>query len=225
MGGIFAATFAEEVGDFVAVGAVEAGHVFDEAEDWDIHGAGHGGGFAGVEEGDFLRGGDDDDTVKAGDELHNAEGFVAGTGWEIDDEVVECAPIDFREEFTDHAHFERTAPNDRGVRRLEEEFHGDGEDVEGTEDGFESGVAADHAGAFEAEHLGNVGSGDIGVEYADNVTFPSEGGGEVDGNSGLADTAFTGENDNFVFHVPHFFSDFLFCTCRGADHEVFRDFT
>lgn len=64
LGGLFTAAFAEKVGDFAAVGAVEARHVFDEAENGHVQGAGHGGGFAGVKECDFLRRGDDDDTVK-----------------------------------------------------------------------------------------------------------------------------------------------------------------
>ncbi len=81
LSGLFAAAFAEKVGDFAAVGAVEARHIFDKTEDWHVHGAGHGGGFAGVEKGDFLGGGDDDDTVEVGEELHDAEGFITGARW------------------------------------------------------------------------------------------------------------------------------------------------
>ncbi len=172
-----------------------------------------------------MRGGYNDDAIEVREELHDAEGFVAGAGGKVNDEVVEISPVDFGEEFTDDAHFEGPAPDDRSISGLEEELHGDSENVERPEDRFQSGVTTDHAGAFEAEHFGDVGSSDVSVEDADNVTLPSEGSGEVDCNSSFTNATFTRENNDFMFDVSHLFSDFLFCACLGADHKIFGDFT
>ena len=57
-----------------------------------------------------------------------------GAGGEVDDEVIEFAPVDFGKEFTDDAHFQRTTPDNRSVGGLKEEFHGDRENVKGAED-------------------------------------------------------------------------------------------
>ncbi len=108
---------------------------------------------------------------------------------------------------------------------MEEEFHGNAEDVEGTYNGFEAFVPANHAGAFEAQHFGDVGSSDVCVEDANHVSFPSECGGEVDGDSGFTNATFTGEDGDLMFDMAHFFSDFLFSTSLSANLEIFGNFT
>ena len=59
-----AAAIAEEV-VAGAVVALEPGHVLDQAEDRDVDLGEHRDGLAGVDEGDFLRGGDDDRAIDA----------------------------------------------------------------------------------------------------------------------------------------------------------------
>lgn len=91
-----AAAIAEEVVAFAGI-ALEPGHVFDESEDGDVDFGEHGDGFACVDEGDFLRSGDDDGSID-GDGLDDGELDVAGAGWEVEDEVVEVFPSDLAEE-------------------------------------------------------------------------------------------------------------------------------
>ena len=81
----------------------------------------HGGGLAGIDEGDFLRGGDDDGAVER-DGLDDGELDVAGAGRQVEDQVVEVAPGDLAEELLGVAGGERAADDDRRVV-VEQESH------------------------------------------------------------------------------------------------------
>ena len=78
---------AEYVVLFLAVVANEIGHVFDDAQDWDVDFFEHQDPAGDVDERERVRGGDDDGAVEGG-LLDEGELDVAGTGWHIDQEVV-----------------------------------------------------------------------------------------------------------------------------------------
>ena len=66
-------------------------HIFHQAEDRHADFLEHAQAFAGVEQGDVLRGGDDDG---AGDRhfLRQGELNVAGAGGHVDDQIVQIVP-------------------------------------------------------------------------------------------------------------------------------------
>ena len=83
---------AERIGDMAAGGTAVTGHVLDHAEHAHIHFAEHGDGAAGIDEGEILRGGDDERAIGL-ELLRERELHVAGAGRQIDDQHVERAPI------------------------------------------------------------------------------------------------------------------------------------
>jgi len=123
----FAAALLEDVADLLAVGAAEAAHVFDDADDGDLELFAEVDAFADVGECDLLGGGDDDGTVGVFEELDDGEGFVAGAGGRVDDEVVEVAPFDVLKELFDDVHFHGASPDEGVVVVFEEQ--GDGHDL------------------------------------------------------------------------------------------------
>ena len=77
-----------------AVRADESGHVLNDAEHADVGFATEIEFLAHVEQADFLRGGDENGAVDSrGLQVAvDAQVFVAGAGWGIDDEVVQITP-------------------------------------------------------------------------------------------------------------------------------------
>ena len=194
-GFMLAAAFAEDVVDVAVVRADEVAHVFDEADDGDVHFGEHGSGFAGVDEGDLLRGGDDDGAVE-GDGLDNGELDIAGAGGEVEDEVVEVVPGDLAEELLGVAGGDGAADNDGGVV-AEKEAHGD--ELEAVVfDGHDLLGVVLHGVLAGAHHEGDGGAVEVAVAEADAGTGLGEGDGEVGGDGAFADAAFAGgDGDDF----------------------------
>jgi len=94
--------------------AFEVGHVFNEAEDVDVDFGEHGDGFAGVDEGDFLGGGDDDGAVE-GDLLNNGELDVSSARREVEDEDIQFSPSDLVEELLSVAGGKGATNDNRGT--------------------------------------------------------------------------------------------------------------
>src|SRR4051812_11429614 len=88
-----AASLGKDVDLLVAMRTDEMAHVFDQANNLNFNLAEHFYGFARVLEGDIAgRGNYDGPTY--GDSLNQRDGYVAGTGGQIDDQVLELSPID-----------------------------------------------------------------------------------------------------------------------------------
>lgn len=172
----FAAAVAKEVVFFTGV-AFEPRHVFDESEDGNVDFGEHGDGFTGVDEGDFLGGGDNDGASE-GDGLDDGELDVAGAWGEVEDEDVEFAPGDLFEELLGVAVGEGAADDDGGGIG-EEEAHGhefesvgfDGDDV--------FLVVGLEVVVGDAEHVGDGGAVEVAVAEADFESLLGEGDGEV----------------------------------------------
>ena len=151
------------------MGATEVTHIFDDAENFDVDLAEHFDGFAHIGERDD-RGRGDDDGTSDGDALDQRELDVTGAGRKIDDEVIEFAPLHAAEKLLDHAVKHRAAPDERLVAGIQQ-AHRDHFDSVGF-DGND-GALVEGARLFDgAEHDGDVGAVDVGVEEAD---FCAEG--------------------------------------------------
>ena len=112
---IFVATArAEDVVLVAAVGADEAAHVLDHAERADVDLAEHRDRLARVEQAHLLRR-RHDHRARQRDELAERERGVAGARRQVDDEVVELAPLHVAQELGDRAVDQRPAPDDRRI--------------------------------------------------------------------------------------------------------------
>jgi hypothetical protein len=187
---------AEEVVAFAVV-AFEVRHVLDQAENGNVDLGKHRDGLAGVDHGDFLRGGDDDCAIER-DCLDNGELNVTGARWEVEDEDIEFSPSDLLEELLGVSIGEGTADDDRGVVAEEEAHRHEFEAV-----GFDGNDAILTVGigrlVRNSEHQGNGGTVKITVEKADFEALLQECDGEVAGDSGLSDAAFAGADGNDAF--------------------------
>src|SRR6202035_4885125 len=100
LGGPAAAALLEDVGHLAAVGADEGGHVLDDADHRHVDLLEHGEALPGVDEGDVLRCRHDHRPR----ELHllgDRELRVAGAGGQVEDQVVECSPLDVAQHLLD----------------------------------------------------------------------------------------------------------------------------
>ena len=171
--------------------ADEVAHVLHDAHDRHIHFAEHGQALARVDQGDVLRGGDDDG---AGEWhlLGHGQLRVAGAGREIDDHEIELSPLHVSEELVECLHHHRSAPDDRGV--------GIGDQPEGHRldavvlHRHDLLVVIDGGPAFDAEHHLLRGSIDVGVEQTDGVAESAERKGQVGGDGRLADPSLSGSH-------------------------------
>ena len=140
--------------------------------------------FAGVDEADLLRRGDDHGAGQPGI-LRQRQLSVAGARRQVDDHVVEGAPVDAHQElaqvFVDH----RPAP-DYGLVCLDEEPHRQKLDPVALQGQWRSGLI-DHAG--HPHHDGDARPVDVGVEEADLPALHLEGEGQVGGDRRFADAA------------------------------------
>ncbi len=197
-GGFRAFAVAENVDGLVAMRAAEGAHVFDNAENFDIHLAKHFDSFADVGKSDGGRRGDDDGSGDS-DRLNERELHIASAGRKIDDEVIELAPFDAAEKLRDDAMEHGAAPDHRFVAGIQQ-AHGDhlhAGDLHG-DDALISGGLGLLQGA---EHDGHVGAVDVSVHEADFVAELDECKREIDGDGGFADAAFAAGDGDEIFYA------------------------
>ena len=119
LGQLLAAAAREDLVVVPARRADVVAHVLDDAEDRDLDLLEHRDRLDDVDERDLLRRGHHH---RAGDrdELRQRELRVAGAGRQIDDQVVEVAPVDVLDELLQELVDHRAAPHDRAVALDEE---------------------------------------------------------------------------------------------------------
>ena len=164
LGFMIAAAFAKDVIGLAIARAEEVAHVFDDAEDGDIDFLEHGHGFAGIDQGDLLRGGDNDGSVER-DGLDDGELDVAGARWQIEDEVVEIVPGALAQELLDVTCGDGAA-HDHGAVVIEQEAHADELQAVAL-DGDDLLFFILERALVAAEHVGDAGSVEIAVAQAD----------------------------------------------------------
>jgi hypothetical protein len=131
--------------------------------------------------------------------LRKRQRHVASAGRQVDDEIIQFAPINLVEELLDDAMHHRAAPDDR-LLRLDHEAHGHDLDAGGLE--RHELLAAD-AGFFELQpaHLGDRRAVDVRVEQADLRALAGQTDGGEHGDRRFADAALTGADGDGVFHA------------------------
>src|SRR3984957_13075314 len=189
---------AEDVDRFVAVRADERAHVFDDAEHLDVDLTKHFDGFANVGERDG-RWSCDDDCARDRDGLNQGELDVTGARREIDQQVVELTPDHAAQKLRDDAVQHRAAPNHRRVAGTQQ-AHRDHLDALRF-DGMDALVGRGARFFAGAEHDGDVGAVDVGVEQADFVAEFGEGEREINGDCGFADASFAAGDGDEIFYA------------------------
>lgn len=88
---------------YLAFGTNKAGHVLDNAQDWETDFFAERYLFSHVEQADLLRSGDDDGAVQVGllEVLNDGQMFIGRARWCIDEQVLELAPVDVSQKLLD----------------------------------------------------------------------------------------------------------------------------
>src|SRR5579875_2337059 len=189
------AAVAEDVGALPAAWADEVAHVLDDAQDGRLHFLEHRQALDRVGQGDILRRGDDD---RAGERnaLHQRQLDVTGSGRQVDDEVVELAPLDLVQESSDQLGDERAAPDKRAAGVEQEDDRHQLDAV-----GFErhDAVLVELRLVRVAHHHWNAGAVDVGIEQTDSGAVLCQRDGDIDGHRRLADAALAaGDRDRVL---------------------------
>src|ERR671914_864824 len=166
----------------------EAGHVLDHAGDLEVE------ALCRVRRAlrHLLRGGlrrRHDHELRLREQLRQRHRHVPGARRQIDQEVVELAPVHVLEELADRLVQHRAAPGDRLVLLVEEELD---------RDHLHSGVGVErqdlalcrhHRPAVHAEHARDRVAPHVGIERRGLLALHLERGRQVGGDRGLADPA------------------------------------
>ena len=169
-------------------------------------------------EGDFL-GRRHEDGAADRDGLGQGQLGVGRAGRQVDDEVVELAPLDVAQELLDRATDERPAPHD-GLAVRDEELDRDRLDAVALER-RDLVVGAGLGLALDAHHQRDVRARDVAVEQADAGARLGEGHGEVDADRALADAALAGRDGDDVLDARN--ELLRLARLRAADHGAPRD--
>ena len=132
-----------------------------------------------------------------GQQLGERHRHVAGARRQVDEQVVQLAPLDVLEELGEGLVEHRPAPDDGGVLVEEEADRHDldavglgGTILRSAVDGRALGAEAEHARDGVAPH--------VRVEHADALALAGQRGGEVGGDGRLADAALAGADADDV---------------------------
>ena len=187
-GELAAASFAENR-IALARGGHEARHVLDHPADLQGDLVGHLSRPTGNLLGRRL-GRRDDQEARLGEQLGERHRDVPSAGRQVDQEVVQTAPVDVLEELREGLVEHRTAPDDRGVLLEEEpdrhDLHAVGLQRQDLALGRYLG-----SGGPEAEHARDRIAPDVRVQDADALTLRGERSGQVGGQRRLAHAALT----------------------------------
>ena len=185
----------ENVDLVMAVRAGKVAHILDDAEHFDVDLREHLHSLARVLQADIAGRGDDH---RAGQRngLDQRDHHVAGARRQIDDEVVEFAPIHLLQKLADDL-VKHGAAHDQRLVAGRNVADRDGLDSVG-QVGLDAVACADLGLLGRAHHERHVGAVDVGVDEAHALAELAERDGQVDGDSGFADAALAGtDSDDF----------------------------
>ena len=115
--------------------------------------------------------------------------LIPGTGWRVDDEVVQFSPVDLLDELPDGGHLERPSPYNRVVLFSQEETDGDDLEVLAHTYGMDAVFVAPHPFAPQAEDDRDAGAVEVDVHQA----YPEPPVGQTQGQAG---------GDRALAHAP-----------------------
>ncbi len=194
---LFAAVAAENGFVVAALAANVDRHVFQHAEDGNVDLLEHVHGFAGVNQGDVLRGGHD---YRAGHRnfLGQGELDVAGAGRQVDKQVVHIVPFALKQELLQGLADHRAAPDD-GLAGVDQKAYRHDLDAVCRAYGDEFAVGLIGLAVGHAEHGRLAWAVQIRIQYADPCAHFGHGDGQIGGSGGFADAAFAGSDGYDVF--------------------------
>ena len=174
-------------------------HVLDHAKHRDLERLREADGLAAVEQGHVLWRGHDDHPVDVRQGLRHRQRLVGRARWEIDDEVIEVAPLHVANELLNRPEFDGAAPHHGGVVVIKQESHRDDLHAEVALGGMDAPFFDVEASTVKSHHFGHVWTGDVDVEDAHLVPLLSQGEGQSGGDGGLPNAAFPREHHDLVF--------------------------
>ena len=156
-------TLAKDVESFPRFGVGEATHVFNDTENGNLCFFEHGNGFAGIQQGNFL-GSANNYRSRQWEQLRERQRHIASSWGHIDNQVVQFAPVRIFEKLGDRTMKHRSSPND-GLIASDQKTHR--HDRHGSAWNRLNFVVENLRASFQAEHVRDAGSINIGVEQAD----------------------------------------------------------
>jgi hypothetical protein len=142
----------------------------------------------------------DDQHLRLRQELRKRHRDVAGAGRQVDQQVVECAPVDVLQELLDRLVEHRAAPDHCGVV-VDEEADRHDLDSAGRVDRQDLARLRNARAPRHAQHARDAVTPDVGVEGGRGVPLEREGGREVRGHGRLAHTPLTGRYADHVLDL------------------------
>jgi hypothetical protein len=122
------------------------------------------------------------------EELGQRHRHVPGAWGQVDDQVVQLAPVDVGEELVDRLVQHGPAPDDGGVLLDKEADRHDLDRAVGQRR-HDGALAGDHRALVDAEHAWDRIAPNVGIEDPDVLALLPQGGGQVGTQRRLADTA------------------------------------
>ena len=187
---------------FMAVRAFEVAHVFDEAQDGDVHQFRHLQCLFDDEGNQFLRGSDDEDAID-GQALEYGKGNIARSRRHIDEHVVDVAPEHVGPELFDCSGNDRSSPDDGRGRIFQKDVHGHDFNAAFGDDRIDAGFAACST-IGDAEYFRNGRAGNIGIEDCRFKATAVHLYGHERRDQGFTDAAFAADDGDDVFDMGAF---------------------
>ena len=189
-------------------------HILHDAEDWHIDFviAEHIDALDNIGDSHLLRRGYDDCATEFKG-LNHCEMYVARTGGQVKQQVVQFAPIAIVDDLIEEVGRHRTAPNCGAVgidekshrQHLDTVFFGGNNQIPAV-----LRLSAKRLVTFETKHFWHRGSKNIGVNQSHFVAQLCEGDGEICGNSALAHSTFARRHSDDVLDLGERFGFVVF---------------
>ena len=190
---------AEDVDFPAAVRAAEVGIVLHEAQHGNVHHVRHFHRLRHDHGHQILRGSDDDDAIHR-QALEHRQGYVAGSGGHVNEQIVNVLPDNVRPELFHRARDDRTAPHHRVGGIVQQQIDGHYLNARAGQRRIQA-VFVRALALRDAEGGGCGGAGDIGIQNTDPFSPPCHGNGQHGRNRGFAHAALAGDHSNDLLHA------------------------
>ena len=190
---------AEDADLLAAVRAAEVGIVLHEAQHGNVHHVRHFHGFRNDHGHQILRGSDDDDTIHR-QALEHRQGYVAGSGGHVNEQIVNVLPDNVRPELLHRARDDWAAPYHRVGGVVQQQIDGHYLNARAGQRRVQA-VFVRALTLRDAEGGGCGGAGDVGIQNADPLSLPCHGDSQHGRDRGFAHAALAGDHGNDLLHA------------------------